>query len=375
MRLGTPAPQEEAAPIEMLTSAKNVPAAIHQLGDYELLQEIARGGMGVVYRAHQVSLNRTVAVKVLLAGHFANKTFINRFRREAEAAASLNHPNIVSIYEVGERDGQPYFSMELVEGRSLAELTRDNPLPAHRAAQLVKTIAEAVHFAHERGVLHRDLKPSNVLVDDSGVAHITDFGLAKRFDSQSKIQNPKSEIDLTLTGQVLGTPNYMPPEQADPKRGPTTAVSDVYSLGAILYQLIAGRPPFMAETLTQTLRLVTETEPVAPRMLNPSVPRDLETICFKCLEKDSHRRYASARELADELKRFLRDEPIRARPIGAPARLLVPPETGAGAFASRRSLFAGGDRDWLSHHHLSHQQRAQSRRSRSQTGIGFARSR
>src|SRR5205814_8639041 len=309
MRLYTPAPQ--ATPVESPPPAQAGPAEFRSVGDYELLEEIARGGMGVVYRARQISLNRMVAVKVLLAGHFANKTFINRFRREAEVAASLNHPNIVPIYEVGEGDGHPYFSMGLIEGRSLAELTRDNPLPAQRAAQLVKTIAEAVQFAHEHGSLHRDLKPSNVLVDASGAPHITDFGLAKRFGvrqssgalelaneqaalapegksarglAQSKTSRAMDD-DLTLTGQVLGTPNYMPPEQADPNRGPTTIASDVYSLGAILYQLIAGRPPFMAETLAQTLRLVTETEPVLPRMLNPYVPRDLETICFKCLEK------------------------------------------------------------------------------------------
>jgi WD40 repeat protein/predicted Ser/Thr protein kinase len=284
---------------------------IRSLGDYELLGEIARGGMGVVYRARQVSLNRLVAVKVLIAPQFTKDT--RRFRREAEVAASLSHPNIISIYEVGEQDGQPYFAMELIEGRSLADLSRDQPLGARRAAELTKAIAEAVHYAHERHLLHRDLKPSNVLVDAFDAPHVTDFGLAKRSDG---------DADLTLTGQVLGSPNYMPPEQADPKRGPTTVASDVYSLGAILYQLIAGRPPFMAETLTQTLRLVTDAETVSPRMLNPGVPRDLETVCARCLEKDPQRRYASAQELADELGRFLKHEPIRARPIGPAARLL-----------------------------------------------------
>ena len=283
------------------------------LEDYELIGEIARGGMGVVYRARQASLNRMVAVKVLLAGHFAHPSFIKRFHHEAQAAASLNHPNIVSIYEVGEHEGRPYFSMELIEGRSLAELTRDTPLAARRAAQLVKTIAEAVHFAHGRGVLHRDLKPSNVLVNALDQPHITDFGLAKRLDG---------DADLTLSGQVLGTANYMPPEQANPKRGQTTPASDVYSLGAILYQLLTGRAPFMAETLTETLRLVAEAEAVSPRLLNPALPRDLETICTKCLEKEPPRRYASAQDLAAELQRFIQDEPILARPVSAPARLM-----------------------------------------------------
>jgi eukaryotic-like serine/threonine-protein kinase len=355
MRLGGPSGRNGIPPGQSPASSPARSPASRYLGGYELIEEIAHGGMGAVYRARQLSLNRMVAIKVLLAGHFANETFNRRFRREAEAAASLNHPNIVSIYEVGEHDGRPYFSMELIEGRSLAELTRDNPLSARQAAALVKTIAEAVHYAHERGLLHRDLKPSNVLVDASGVPHVTDFGLAKRFDAggssagldgagepagddgensvpsaaetesaggpaPSKTGRPALD-EITVTGQVLGTPNYMPPEQADPKRGQTAAASDVYSLGAILYQLIAGRPPFLADTLTQTLRLVTETEPVPPRMLNPGVPRDLETICAKCLEKNPRHRYASTQELAEELDRFLRDEPIRARPVGPIARL------------------------------------------------------
>lgn len=288
-------------------------AAIRVLGDYELLEEIARGGMGAVYRARQRSLNRMVAVKVLLAGAFATESFAKRFQREAEAAASLNHRNIVSIYEIGRHGDQAYFSMELIGGRSLADLVRDKPLPLGRAAQLVKTIAEAVHYAHERGVLHRDLKPSNVLVDDLDVPHVTDFGLAKWMEGVA---------DLTLTGQLLGTPSYMAPEQADPKRGQTTAAGDVYSLGAILYQLLTGRPPFVAETITQTLRLLAENEPISPRLLNPALSRDLETICTRCLEKDAQRRYASAQELADELGLFLRDEPIRARPVGPAAKLL-----------------------------------------------------
>jgi serine/threonine protein kinase/WD40 repeat protein len=304
-----------------------------RLGDYELLGEIARGGMGVVYRARQISLNRMVAVKVLLAGQFANETFIQRFRREAEAGGSLSHPHIVAIHAVGEHQGRPYFSMELIEGRSLAEMVRENPLPGRHAAQLLERIAEAVQFAHERGVLHRDLKPSNVLVDTQGAPHVTDFGLAKRLlgtrstasqSTSEKITDGVGSVpadELTLTGQVLGSPNYMPPEQADPKRGPTTALSDVYSLGAILYHLLTGRPPFLADSMTQTLRLVAEADPVAPRLLNPGLSRDLEIICLKCLEKDAPYRYASAHELAQELGRFLRDEPIHARPVSAFERL------------------------------------------------------
>jgi len=309
IRLGAPESLGKSLSDDVETGLRA--GSLRSLGDYELLEEIARGGMGVVYRARQVSLNRLVAVKVLLAAQFAKD--IQRFRREAEVAASLRHPNIVSIYEVGEQGGQPYFSMELVEGRNLSELARDHPLPARRAAQLTKTIAEAVHFAHERHVLHRDLKPSNILVDASGIPHVTDFGLAKRSDG---------DADLTLTGQVLGTPSYMSPEQADPERGQSTVASDIYSLGAILYHLSTGRAPFVGETLTQTLRLVADHEPISPRLLNPEMPRDLETICLKCLDKDAGRRYGSAHELADELDRFLRDEPIRARPLQAPAKLL-----------------------------------------------------
>jgi WD40 repeat protein/tRNA A-37 threonylcarbamoyl transferase component Bud32 len=294
-------------------------------GDYEILEEIARGGMGVVYKARQRSLNRIVALKMILAGRLAGDAELRRFRAEAETAARLQHPNIVAIHEVGEFEGQPFFSMDYIEGRSLAELAHNEPLPAKRAAAYLKTIAEAVHYAHSKGVLHRDLKPSNILIDQNDQSRITDFGLAKRLEVSSicAAHSPLSPLPslLTITGQVLGSPNFMPPEQAAGDRRAIGPASDVYSLGAILYQLLTGRPPFLAETLTQTLRLVAEVDPVAPRWLNPAVPRDLETVCAKCLEKPAHRRYATARDLADELGRFLNDEPILARPAGRAERI------------------------------------------------------
>ena len=276
-------------------------------GDYELLEEIARGGMGVVYRARQVSLGRIVAVKMLLAGPLATKDFVQRFRTEAAAAASLQHPNIVAIHEVGFAQGQHFFAMDFVEGLTLAQLVAKGPLPARQAATYLKSIAEAIHFAHERNVLHRDLKPSNVLIESAtDQPRVADFGLAKRLEV---------ETELTLSGQLLGSPNYMSPEQATAKRGTVGKRSDVYSLGAILYHLLTGRPPFQGETLTDVLRQLADNDPLAPRLLTPRVPRDLETICVKCLEKEPAKRYQSAQELADELDRFLRDEPIEARPV------------------------------------------------------------
>src|SRR6266571_808792 len=230
-------------------------------GDYALLEEIARGGMGIVYRARQVSLDRIVAVKMLLFGPLSSPEFVKRFRAEAAAAASLQHPNIVAIHEVGVHQGQQFFAMDYVEGQSLAKLLANGPLPARNAASYLKTIAEAIHYAHERGILHRDLKPSNVLIDANDQPRVTDFGLARRLEGDS---------ELTVTGQVLGSPNYMPPEQATARRGKASRRSDVYSLGAMLYHLLTGRPPFVGEALTDTLEQLLNAEPVPPGLLNGS---------------------------------------------------------------------------------------------------------
>ncbi len=294
------------------------PDVLQRIGDYELLEYVARGGMGVVYRARQTSLNREVAVKVLLDPVFASAEQLARFKAEAAAAGALRHPNIVAIHEIGEAGGQRFFSMDFVAGKDLAELTRDRPLPAREAAHLVLKVADAVHHCHERGILHRDLKPSNVLVDALGEPHVTDFGLAKRMEGAEP--RPERPADLTASGQVMGTPGYMSPEQAGAKRdvGPAT---DIYSLGALLYHLLTGRAPFVGETPTLVLRQVEEQDPVGPRLLNASVPADLETVCLKCLAKEPRHRYATARDLAQDLQRFLDGAPIHARPIGAPKRL------------------------------------------------------
>jgi tRNA A-37 threonylcarbamoyl transferase component Bud32 len=287
-------------------------AVVRYFGDYELFDVIARGGMGVVYRARQVSLNRVVALKMILAGKLADEADVSRFHAEAEAAAILDHPGIVPIYEIGDHKGQHYFSMGYVDGESLSGRIKDGPLPPREAAAYMLKIAEAVAFAHEHGVIHRDLKPSNVLLDRAGELKVSDFGLAKRVQSDS---------DLTATGQVLGTPSYMPPEQASGEVDDITALSDIYSLGATCYCLLTGNPPFAAASAVETLRQVVETEPIPPKDVNPDVDLDLQTITLKCLEKRPERRYASARELAAELERFLNGEPIHARPISAMDRL------------------------------------------------------
>jgi TolB-like protein len=278
-----------------------------QLGDYELLEEIGRGGQGVVFRARQKSLNRTVALKVISLGQWASKAHLKRFRREAEAAASLDHPSIVPIYEVGERDGSCYFSMKFVEGGQLDEVTRHEPMPIRRAVELIAKVAHTVHYAHEHGILHRDIKPGNILLDAKGEPHLTDFGLARLVESESSV---------TQTLDVLGTPSYMAPEQAVGNNAAVSSATDVYGLGAVLYQLLTGHPPFAGGTTYETIKLLEDTEPRPPRLLNPKVDRDLSTICLKCLEKDPMRRYRSALALAEDLERWLKHEPILARHTG-----------------------------------------------------------
>jgi eukaryotic-like serine/threonine-protein kinase len=276
-------------------------------GDYELVEEIGRGGQGVVYRARQKSLNRTVALKVIGLGQWATQAHLKRFRREAEAAANLDHPCIVPIYEVGEREGSCYFSMKLVEGGELDELARRELLPIRRAVELIAKLARTIDYAHQHGVLHRDIKPGNILLDANGEPHLTDFGLARLLETKSTV---------THTMDVLGTPSYMAPEQASGRNEQLTSATDVYGLGAVFYQLLTGHPPFAGGTTFETVQLVLDSEPRQPRLWNPKIDRDLATICLKCLEKDPKRRYASALALAEDLERWLKHEPIRARRIG-----------------------------------------------------------
>jgi serine/threonine-protein kinase len=311
----------------------NPAAELPHIPGYQVLSELGRGGMGVVYKARHLRLNRTVALKMLLAGPYACRRELERFLREAEAVAALHHPNVVQVYDVGDVDGWPYFTMELVEGGSLQAKVAGTPQPAAWSASLVAKLADAVHIAHQSGIIHRDLKPANILLagnstQESGVSKhdrptlsipltpdaspvipkITDFGLARRLEG---------EKGLTVSGVLVGTPNYMAPEQARGDKSAIGPVTDVYALGAILYELLTGRPPFCAETSTATLGQVVSEDPVPPKRLNSLVPRDLETICLKCLQKRPSDRYANAAALADDLRRFERGEPITARPPGA----------------------------------------------------------
>jgi serine/threonine protein kinase/Flp pilus assembly protein TadD len=296
--------RESTQPISALDNQPHSPGPtkVGLFGDYILFEEISRGGMGIIYLARQISLNRLVAVKMIRVGPMASNVDVQRFHAEAIAAARLDHPNIVPIYEVGEVDGQHFYSMKVMEGGSLSERGAELKGRPKVAAALLAKVARAVHHAHQRGVLHRDLKPGNVLLDGAGEPHVSDFGLAKRKE------------DVTESGVIVGTPSYMAPEQAAGQKTLTTA-ADVYGVGAILYTLLTGKPPFQAETRLETLRMVAENMPASPRALNSLVDRDLETICLKCLGKSASQRYADAQALADDLERYLASEPIEARPI------------------------------------------------------------
>jgi len=299
-------PQDGAGPAALAT------AELPRICGYEVQAVLGQGGMGVVYRARHLRLDRPVALKMLLAGPYASREERERFQREAEAVAGLRHPNIVQLYDVGDLDGRPYFTMEFVDGGSLAQKIAGMPQPACQSAAFLTQVAEAVHFAHQSGIVHRDLTPANILLATDGTPKVTDFGLARRLERGS---------GLTLSGVPIGTPSYMAPEQARGEKGAVGPATDVYALGAILYEMLTGRPPFRAETSTGTLQQVLHDDPVPPSRLNPAVPRDPATICLKCLSKEPQRRYASTAALAEDLRRFLRGETITARRAGRLERL------------------------------------------------------
>ena len=272
-------------------------------GDFELTEELGRGGMGVVYRAHQISLDREVALKMILPGRLSEPEHVERFQQEAEAAAQLDHPGIISVYEVGKFAEQPFFCMQLVAGQTIGEMGQKQAFEQRQSAAMLLEVSEAIQYAHRRGVLHRDLKPSNIMVDADGKTHVTDFGLAKRFTH---------DHDITQTGAILGTPAYMAPEQASGGRGSTGVHTDIYALGAILYFMVTGRPPFSAATPVDTVLLVLDQEVTPPRVLNARIDRDLEMIILKCLQKPVDLRYRSAQQLADDLRAYLNNEPVSA---------------------------------------------------------------
>jgi tetratricopeptide (TPR) repeat protein len=280
--------------------------SLPRITGYKTLERLGRGGMGVVFKARHLELDRVVAIKMLLAGTHADREDLSRFRLEAEAVARLQHPHVVQIFEIGEQDGQPYYAMEFVDGGHLGSHTSGIPQPATKCARVIKVLAHTLHYAHQRGVVHRDLKPANILLTQDGEPKITDFGLAKRLEAKG----------MTESGILIGTPSYMAPEQAAGGKRPVGPTADVYSLGAVLYELLTGRPPFRAETSWDTVAQVLADEPVAPSRLQPKVPRDLETICLKCLQKNPEKRYSSAELLAADLSRYLEGEPILARPVG-----------------------------------------------------------
>ncbi|MGD9647940.1 MAG: protein kinase [Pirellulales bacterium] len=294
-------------------SASQFAVELPNIPGYAVQAVLGRGGMGIVYKARHLKLHRDVALKSLRTGPYASRQECLRFVREAESVAALQHPNIVQVYDIGEVDGHPYFTMELVDGGSLAERLAGTAQPAREAAELLSILARAVQVAHASGIVHRDLKPANILLADAGMPKISDFGLARRLDQES---------GLTMTGARLGTPSYMAPEQMVGHSAAVGPAVDVFALGAILYEMLTGRPPFRGETISETERRLASEEPERPSQLNPKVPRDLETICLKCLEKEPRNRYASAGALAADIERFLRHEPIQARPI-APAERWV----------------------------------------------------
>jgi serine/threonine protein kinase len=294
------------------SSAALASAAVVQIAGYEILGELGRGGMGVVYKARQPGLNRIVALKMILSGAYAAPEELQRFKAEAQAVARLHHPHIVQVHEVGEHEGKPYFSLEFCGGGSLDRNLAAAPLPPKEAAALAEKLARAMQAVHEKGVVHRDLKPANVLLTEDGEPKISDFGLAKLLDA---------DAGPTRTGAVVGTPSYMAPDQAAGKSKEIGPACDIYALGAILYACLTGRPPFRGPAMPQMLQQVLWDEPVAPRRLLSRTPRDLETICLKCLEKQPGRRYGTALDLAEDLRRFLNGEPVRARPVGKAERL------------------------------------------------------